>query len=977
MMCALKNPPCCYYKIFLWLFFPLLFFSLLLFPPQKVCAQDYYRETLEFDPEGNLIMTTKDRIATGSITYKTIGWTIKRYDSGVYDPNNQCAFLPINTLEESRVDPNNSSYQYSYFYCDKTTIFNAIGSVSKEWQNSLYLHGGTVYLDAIMTVCEKGTPLGSLWNADPSYTGEVYFTFDGIVNARNWADPDALFTHFGKSLAFPANPDLLEPEDPSYSIYHYEVQSQQTLPLSRYEKDISDTFKDSLRVPIADFSANFFQFVSGTAQILYLDGSSKTWNFDSGSPPTILNSSQNISHVSIFLYYKRSNKTENLSLNWHYDPKTQIPKLTGSGRISANEANPEYDPSIAIPTGSYLDLQTTLDSYAFSINYKHHYGQFTLAVQIRTPFTLSWTDQNGTHTSAETLTEVYYVDRSYSFYVLDQWELYILNQVRVFQYAFTDTAAILPNSSPLSPAIHQVTRFNSHWFSPSFPSILTAPPKTLTKEGSKPSLPSNTQQALAESTIGPLQVQNDHFQVGNTCILSSQMVLSEAPAPELPTTESPVTLTQKGIKIPDIRHNYQENETLLVGIYESYGKDDQFSFSYYGNPVSLHTPVICTSQVSNDKKKNQLVRPDKNRASLILGQNFTIKTSMTGTHQEYPGYGTRDYSAYGQSIQINLPFEVYLGENYLAPNQWHTIDKLETFYLPTGVPEGNYTIRIQVPAINYHSAIDNTETTREAYANLNPEHTIATCQLEVQVMGRLYDFGFQLDRFYPVGTRNENGILTNLTVANTLPRLTGIAFTKPLPFSLTTIGNPSKEGEGIKIVPSFFHITKDGKSRQPVDIYYRTEGNLLEKYNPVIVLGQTNCTVAGSPEQNVLDRTTALTSVQYWEGTFTLPEPFVVLPKYQDLYSLLEEKGSLTPDNAEFLQDGFLLVNFSIYTIRNGKYYLSYRNASNAPLGYCNMWQTEGFSYSRTIHGNTFSFTDGDCLLFSLEDKNYPVFGTH
>lgn len=181
----------------------------------KVFASNYYQESLYFDEDGNFYMTTHDIVATKSTRYCTLGWTIKRYNLPIDDPLNMCATIVL-TCDGSVEDPENERYLYSFFYCDKGTIFDAIGRVSEEWQRELYLNGATVYLDGIMTVIENNVTLGSLYS-DGSRSGEVYDTYEGIVSARGWGpnSKNSLRTHFNKSVYFPAVEGFFEEEGDS------------------------------------------------------------------------------------------------------------------------------------------------------------------------------------------------------------------------------------------------------------------------------------------------------------------------------------------------------------------------------------------------------------------------------------------------------------------------------------------------------------------------------------------------------------------------------------------------------------------------------------------------------------------------------------------------------------------------------------------------------------------------------------------
>ena len=58
----------------------LLLLSVCLFRPPVVAADetDLYHESLKFDSNGNLLMTTRDKKASSSVRYRTIGWIVKR-----------------------------------------------------------------------------------------------------------------------------------------------------------------------------------------------------------------------------------------------------------------------------------------------------------------------------------------------------------------------------------------------------------------------------------------------------------------------------------------------------------------------------------------------------------------------------------------------------------------------------------------------------------------------------------------------------------------------------------------------------------------------------------------------------------------------------------------------------------------------------------------------------------------------------------
>lgn len=172
-------------------------------------VSDYYNESLKFDSDGTLRMTTHDKKATSNITYQTLGFVIKRYNAPIDEPGQQYAVIKLKSYSDIsyREDPTDDKYIYCYYYCDKTEIMNAIEKASKAWKNQLLNYGDYVYIDEVITVCQKGVPLGSLTSNSSNCiksTGEVYYTFETISVARHWASPESLLSHYNKRVSFPA-----------------------------------------------------------------------------------------------------------------------------------------------------------------------------------------------------------------------------------------------------------------------------------------------------------------------------------------------------------------------------------------------------------------------------------------------------------------------------------------------------------------------------------------------------------------------------------------------------------------------------------------------------------------------------------------------------------------------------------------------------------------------------------------------------
>ncbi len=180
-------------------------------------------EKLDFDKDGNLVMMTHDKKATSAVLYKTVGWVIKRYDMPMNAAGQQYAIIPMSDRVEYRDDPADDRYVYCIYYGEKATISEAIEQVSARWKAQLFGYGDFVYIDEIMTVVDHGVVKGGI---DPSGNGwgEVYYSYDGISNARNWVAKENLKTHFDKKIYFPSQ------VKPKY--FRYEITDGEEVKLS-------------------------------------------------------------------------------------------------------------------------------------------------------------------------------------------------------------------------------------------------------------------------------------------------------------------------------------------------------------------------------------------------------------------------------------------------------------------------------------------------------------------------------------------------------------------------------------------------------------------------------------------------------------------------------------------------------------------------------------------------------------------------
>lgn len=253
-------------------------------------------------------------------------------------------------------------------------------------------------------------------------------------------------------------------------------------------------------------------------------------------------------------------------------------------------------------------------------------------------------------------------------------------------------------------------------------------------------------------------------------------------------------------------------------------------------------------------------------------------------------------------------------------------------------------------------------------------------------------------------------------------------------FDLTTHGNYFGEEDYIRITPRFFYIRKDGTGLQEVDLWYHEDFNNKMYYfvkiepagrnreNPKsmvlgdlkrnvpeeeindtarilgmnrdsfwkgkrtigwfdqIILSQYQRTFIGPKKVPAgVDADTALRSVQKWYGEYYLPNDLFVAPQGFDVLGYSKSHNGLDGKEGFWLKDGYIIVNFTIETIKNNDFdhpVLSYWGAE-----YCNMLQIEGFSHKKTdYNGVDFTLRDGDILFYDTDKRStddYRSGGTH
>ena len=529
---------------------------------------------------------------------------------------------------------------------------------------------------------------------------------------------------------------------------------------------------------------------------------------------------------------------------------------------------------------------------------------------------------------------------------------------------------------------------------------MTLPEATVAVDGgviaggtTKPAIPDGNILPLVDNKIGKIIVKNDVFSIDGEIWMNGAACEEKTPEPVTLSGERKQSVQKNDIQIPGATANQ---------IYESVGTAEYASYFSGGivnnamvpdiNPVAVHTPVVCVGMSTDDIGLNQQIIPTKYK-SLILGRTFTMSVGTAGTHLGETGYGTRDYRKYVKARQVKFPFPVVLDGRQIAADSWITIlSESAEFLLPVSVPEGDYDISYRLIAINAEK-----NTTEQEYANTDKNNYIATGSVRVTVIGRLYDFCVtnvidyprwervfwkegktaRTDTVYFSGTNDLNGIRQRESGSLYLVPLIrgshpydssihapGLGYR--MEFSIKTIGSMWHAEDSVELVPTYYYMERDGSSLRQVNLYRKD--NLQEFYLPVSLKAE--------------DRTITAEGMQTWRGSYQIPADVYIANAEVDLADYVaQKKGRIRQKDPVFLRDGYLIVYFSIQTVKEGKPHLDYENRQNVNNGYCDMWKTEGYQTVRVdSEGHVFSFQEGMVFVFDQKKNmhtDYTSVGTH
>ncbi len=566
-----------------------------------------------------------------------------------------------------------------------------------------------------------------------------------------------------------------------------------------------------------------------------------------------------------------------------------------SAMIEADSRGSErFDVLDGIPTTESLYGNVFAKSYLTQNRFVEMSGKCTFEITVNRDYELSWdpkkevTKPDGTvgkepdpQRETEIVTKTYTIEREYSYWQIDNLEVYEIDEAALWNYAF-DGNGIQIQPSGYSPP-NYATAETREYIPPSPSSTVEAPPGSKSGGEVKPDVSGEDLESFAQEEVEEVEVSNDTFTFNGTTIMDGSLTEragntpGQIPAP--PEIDQNV-LYSPGNLIPmwkTNKANQPSTGTIYYGIMRGNingGSDVNYPI-YNINPVTVHTPVVIYPDVSDDKEHNQKTRPATGRAAIILDRPFEIEMPNSGQHTHYKGYGYNNFLKYIGKKEVRFPFDVYEGDQktrFHPKNTWIEVDKDEeifTFFLPVWVDEGFYDVEFRTIA---HNAPD--DASEQTNANLDLTHHIAYDTVPVDVIGRVFDFRITdiadynwegvfstakgsatpTGARYWVGLNDIDGVPRGNSARYTLPIIPG---SSPLyknvviktgyhfKFDFKTKGNMMDKLDGIKITPTFYFVKKDGTQREPVDLYYHTNakkfikiGSADDKVERYVILNQ-------------------------------------------------------------------------------------------------------------------------------------------
>ncbi|MDF1618761.1 DUF5704 domain-containing protein, partial [Petrocella sp. FN5] len=504
-------------------------------------------------------------------------------------------------------------------------------------------------------------------------------------------------------------------------------------------------------------------------------------------------------------------------------PTEDMTVLPGTGDLvigSVGRGQEIYDVTQGIPTGEALYAQLRGDSYLAGYTPKLVEGTNTFVATISG----SYEEEDGTETA---FSRSINVNRSYSYQDIDSYYLYTIDHAHIYNYALKD------GRITLSPQNYQVTTSHS-------PGIILKHPTNRSASVGKVSKGYNFT-SKAQSMI-------DHYVTKDGQItINEKTITLPAPLPPAPKTK-PETLYATGQIILNTLANKKDQPTRAELVYQkSYNinstKPQSHTTHIAGNPVTVHTPVVCYPSITTRLKDVMTLRPQRDKTQLILGEAFTLSYPSTGDHLSIPGYGNRSYEKTIANKQVRFSFDVYTGiddtGSFIPAGKWHDIkmgsgvSREATYYLPSHNRETTTgQVQFRTLPINLTSLL---APHNFAY-NKDIDAYKAVAEIPVELSSTITNFTITgitdpawQDHFKQAGSSFNGANLPVMAGKNNQQGMAdqAVKLGYKIRFTVETNGDMTGSDDILLITPSYYHIDEMG-TRQAVDLYYESNQGFIK-----------------------------------------------------------------------------------------------------------------------------------------------------
>ncbi|MBP1903389.1 hypothetical protein J2Z32_000001, partial [Paenibacillus turicensis] len=820
---------------------------------------------------GDLKISVESHSATSGIRFRTVGWMVTTNKSCYVDKKgiDQCypkdqnnVIIDYNTVKKKvYTDPPNpqpGENFWSIFIIDNKDVKRSFSTL-KNRSDKLYFH----------SILES-------YDADTGKArGPRYYSLDGIRSAESWQHPDDLRNYY--DIDIPDDPYPLRFISRVVDENGEEVFTNTTVDEKQHKlfEDITYTVPETY-----DYNGKPVKLLQSFIRPIYPpeedneDGSIETKKADDRNWTFSIHPGGTDLVMTYFLGEgpppaKPPGKCT-ININTPTKAQTMPDKVmdpSASGVLKGDmRGSEQFNVLMGIPTSENLYGNVLANEYLFRQNWANMKGDVSYNVDVLKTFIKTWTikgkpptkTSNGTpdipRTKTEHKKETIEVKRDYRYWQIDNLEVYEINNAILSNYALGGmggSVTLNPNGydPPRVASLHS-KQVEDHVI-PSPCDQIDLGEQGVAGGDKEPPLPDYMPEfkAEAEKSIEENKVKNDYVNFNGDTIMDDQEATTTAPTPSFipkPSIIHQDVLYQKQLTISKSLTNKANQPTTGTISYNLLpdniggGKNESFPIPNI-NPVTVHTPVVNYSAVSDDQRHNQKTSPNLKRSALILERPFVVRIPTSGQHlpeSSYPGYGNRDYAKYFRTKQVRFPFDVYdaTQTTFYPKNTWIDIpvEQLETtFFLPVWVDEGDYQVYFRNIAENAPDDLP-----YQYDANLDLVNHVAADEVAVEVIGRLYDFhitdvaDYNWERVFRIaeGSSQPTGVsywigdknIDGAPRGNSSPYMLSIyPGSHPLQgyknaviktgyhfkFDLKTKGNMFGQQDGIRITPQFRYVS--------------------------------------------------------------------------------------------------------------------------------------------------------------------------